>query len=177
MLIDEIDKAPRDFPNDLLQELDEMKFTILETGQTIGPPKQRPILVITSNAERRLPDPFLRRCVTHHIEIGPETVLEILRTRLKGYRGAATVAETDGSLVEAGAAFWSSLAEMEGQFARKPTIAEFWQWLVLASEYPDPEEKIDLVGILKKKRGPEIARLPRIGALFLPADLTVISHG
>jgi len=68
LLIDEIDKAPRDFPNDLLHELDQMEFTVIETGETITAPKQlRPIVFITSNSERRLPEPFLRRCVYHHI--------------------------------------------------------------------------------------------------------------
>jgi len=68
LLIDEIDKAPRDFPNDLLHELDQMEFSIIETGKKISTPQQlRPIVFITSNSERRLPEPFLRRCVYHHI--------------------------------------------------------------------------------------------------------------
>ena len=63
LLIDEIDKAPRDFPNDLLHELNQMEFTILETGEKISAPAHlRPIVFITSNSERRLPEPFLRRC-------------------------------------------------------------------------------------------------------------------
>ncbi|MBZ9763373.1 MoxR family ATPase [Mesorhizobium sp. CA8] len=176
VLIDEIDKAPRDFPNDLLLELDQMKFTIAETGRTIGPPRQRPIIVITSNSERRLPDPFLRRCITHNIEIKPETVLEILTARLKAYRSGAQVGPQDDQLVAAGGAFWSGLSELEGRFTRKPTVAEFWQWLILASEYPDNPD-VNLIEVLKKKRGPEIAKLPRIGSLFLPADLAVVSNG
>jgi MoxR-like ATPase len=67
VLIDEIDKASRDFPNDLLEALDEMKFTVRETG-TLYTCTHRPIVVITSNNERQLPEPFLRRCVFHHIE-------------------------------------------------------------------------------------------------------------
>ena len=68
LLIDEIDKAPRDFPNDLLHEVQEMRFRIKETGEEIAcDPSLRPILFITSNDERRLPDAFLRRCVSHHI--------------------------------------------------------------------------------------------------------------
>ncbi|MER9482966.1 MoxR family ATPase [Mesorhizobium sp. M0494] len=174
VLIDEIDKAPRDFPNDLLLELDQMKFTIAETGRTIGPPRQRPIIVITSNSERRLPDPFLRRCVTHHIEIKPETVLDILKARLEAYRGDAPANPQDNQLIEAGGAFWSGLTELEGRFSRKPTVAEFWQWLVLASEFPD-DSTVNLIETLKKKRGADIAKLPRINSLFLPADLGVIS--
>src|ERR1700730_1708267 len=68
VLIDELDKAPRDTPNDLLAEIDEMQFRIREIDAVIaGEPKLRPILVITSNSEKSLPEPFLRRCVFHHI--------------------------------------------------------------------------------------------------------------
>lgn len=68
LLIDEIDKAPRDFPNDLLFELDQMAFTVKETGEELKAQKHnRPLIFITSNSERRLPEPFLRRCVFHHI--------------------------------------------------------------------------------------------------------------
>ena len=67
LLIDEIDKADLEFPNDLLWELDQMEFSIPETKQTIRA-KQRPIVIITSNAEKELPDAFLRRCIFHYIE-------------------------------------------------------------------------------------------------------------
>jgi MoxR-like ATPase len=67
LLIDEIDKADLEFPNDLLHELDTMSFTIPETGETVTA-KQRPIVIITSNNEKELPDAFLRRCVFHWIE-------------------------------------------------------------------------------------------------------------
>src|SRR6187455_3139653 len=66
LLIDEIDKADIEFPNDLLQELDRMEFFVYETGETISA-KQRPIVVITSNNEKELPDAFLRRCFFHYI--------------------------------------------------------------------------------------------------------------
>src|SRR5690606_7979369 len=67
VLIDEIDKADLEFPNDLLHEIDVMSFTIHETGETIEA-RQRPIVVVTSNNEKELPDAFLRRCVFHWIE-------------------------------------------------------------------------------------------------------------
>ena len=67
LLIDEIDKADLEFPNDLLWELDRMEFHIPETGRTVTA-KHRPIVIITSNAEKELPDAFLRRCVFHYIE-------------------------------------------------------------------------------------------------------------
>ncbi len=67
LLIDEIDKADVEFPNDLLHELDEMRFTVIETNEEIAA-KQRPIVIITSNNEKELPDAFLRRCIFHYIE-------------------------------------------------------------------------------------------------------------
>ncbi len=79
LLIDEIDKADPDFPNDLLHELDVMEFTVVETGDSYRA-AQRPLVVITSNAERELPDPFLRRCVFHYIEFpGAGLMADIVR--------------------------------------------------------------------------------------------------
>ena len=74
LLIDEIDKADIEFPNDLLWELDRMEFYIPETGETIKA-KQRPIVIITSNAEKELPDAFLRRCIFHYIEFPNEELM------------------------------------------------------------------------------------------------------
>lgn len=91
LLIDEIDKAPKDFPNDLLHELDELCFTIGETGEEIprrneGDEKieeaRRPIVFITSNSERRLPEPFLRRCVYHNITFDSTKLVEIVQQRV-----------------------------------------------------------------------------------------------
>ena len=82
ILIDEIDKAPRDFPNDLLYELDQMEFKIIETQKIVkGKKNNPPIVVITSNSERRLPEPFLRRCVYHHIEFSEKIVREAVFKR------------------------------------------------------------------------------------------------
>lgn len=82
LLIDEIDKAPRDFPNDLLHELDKMEFTVIETGETISAPRHlTPIVFITSNSERRLPEPFLRRCVYHHIRFDDQLVARAIASR------------------------------------------------------------------------------------------------
>ncbi len=80
LLIDEIDKADLEFPNDLLWELDQMEFYIHETKRTVKA-KQRPIVIITSNAEKELPDAFLRRCIFHYIYFPDETLMEeIVRT-------------------------------------------------------------------------------------------------
>ncbi|WP_157817566.1 AAA family ATPase [Candidatus Thiodictyon syntrophicum] len=82
VLIDEIDKAPRDFPNDLLLELDRMRFQVAETGAWIAAaPANRPILFITSNSERRLPEPFLRRCVYHHIRFDAKHLNAVINAR------------------------------------------------------------------------------------------------
>ncbi|MCI7790965.1 MAG: MoxR family ATPase [Lachnospiraceae bacterium] len=80
LLIDEIDKADLEFPNDLLWELDQMEFYIHETKRTVKA-KHRPIVIITSNAEKELPDAFLRRCIFHYIDFpNPELMEEIVRT-------------------------------------------------------------------------------------------------
>jgi MoxR-like ATPase len=79
LLIDEIDKADVEFPNDLLQELDAMRFQIAETGEEIAA-KERPFVVITSNNEKELPDAFLRRCIFHFIEFPDRDLMsEIVR--------------------------------------------------------------------------------------------------
>ena len=80
LLIDEIDKADLEFPNDLLWELDQMEFYIHETKRTVKA-KHRPIVIITSNAEKELPDAFLRRCIFHYIDFPDQTLMEeIVRT-------------------------------------------------------------------------------------------------
>src|SRR6056300_1249045 len=79
LLIDEIDKADIEFPNDLLQELDRMEFYVYETGETIKA-KKRPLIIITSNNEKELPDAFLRRCFFHYISFpDTETMTEIVK--------------------------------------------------------------------------------------------------
>lgn len=83
LLIDEIDKADLEFPNDLLWELDKMEFYIHETGETVKA-KKRPIVIITSNAEKELPDAFLRRCIFHYISFPePEQMDEIVRAHFE----------------------------------------------------------------------------------------------
>jgi MoxR-like ATPase len=85
LLIDEVDKAPRDFPNDLLFEIDRMEFRCPEYNDTViraAKPELRPIVVITSNSERRLPEPFLRRCIFHNIVLDAAAFRRILDRRL-----------------------------------------------------------------------------------------------
>jgi MoxR-like ATPase len=85
VLIDEVDKAPRDLPNDVLNEIDNMSFTVKETGRTFSADQSyRPIVVLTSNSEKNLPDAFLRRCVFYHIAFPDKSRLkEIVQRRLK----------------------------------------------------------------------------------------------
>src|SRR6185503_6558420 len=82
VLIDEIDKAPRDFPNDILNEIEHLTFTVRETGQAfVAGPEYRPILVLTSNSEKNLPDAFLRRCIFYHISFPSRDRLREIATR------------------------------------------------------------------------------------------------
>jgi MoxR-like ATPase len=86
VLIDEIDKAPRDLPNDVLNEIQDMTFSVMETAKTFSSdPGYRPILVLTSNSEKNLPDAFLRRCVFYHISFPDvDRLTRIVQRRLKG---------------------------------------------------------------------------------------------
>lgn len=145
LLIDEIDKADLEFPNDLLWELDRMEFYIPETKETVKA-KQRPIVIITSNAEKELPDAFLRRCVFHYIEFPDQEQMEqILRVHF---------GDLDGRLIaQALAAFYwvRSLREVE----KKPSTSELVDWLrALVAGGVDPErleKEIPFAGVLLKK--------------------------
>ncbi len=119
LLIDEVDKADIEFPNDLLNELDEMSFYIPETNETITA-IHRPITVITSNAEKELPDPFLRRCIFHYIEFpDPELMEEIVRVHFPDIK--------DKLLQEAKKAFYA-LREID-EFRKKPSTSELIDWI------------------------------------------------
>lgn len=146
VLIDEVDKAPRDFPNDLLNEIDRMYFRIAEADYASTPgasgkpndqidPNLRPIVIITSNSEKSLPDPFLRRCVFHHIPFPKypkekEEVEKIVDGRFKGVRFPAGTRESALKL------FWQLRGEEGGPSLRKPpSIAELLDWLRLLGEF------------------------------------------
>lgn len=169
VLIDEIDKAPRDFPNDLLLELDQMRFTIQEIDKPVECPADvRPIIVITSNAERRLPDPFLRRCVIHRIELDLSVSKRILTARLKEFD------VPNAELIEAAAAFWIDLGPKP--LARKPTIDEFWRWLALATQHGG--KPAAAIAAALKIPGEATRELPFINTLFSsPADLKAATGG
>jgi len=128
LLIDEIDKADIEFPNDLLRELDRMEFYVYETKQTVTA-RHRPIIIITSNNEKELPDAFLRRCFFHYIRFpDAETMAEIVDVHYPNLK--------KDLLSEALKAFYD-LREIPG-LKKKPSTSELLDWLklLLAEDVP-----------------------------------------
>jgi MoxR-like ATPase len=131
LLIDEIDKADIEFPNDLLLELDRMEFFVYETGETIKA-AQRPIVIITSNNEKELPDAFLRRCFFHYIKFpDPETMGRIVEVHYPGIKHR---------LVEEALKIFFEVRQVAG-IRKKPSTSELLDWLkLLLSEDIGPEQ-------------------------------------
>jgi MoxR-like ATPase len=131
LLIDEIDKADIEFPNDLLLELDRMEFHVYETGETIRAAK-RPIVIITSNNEKELPDAFLRRCFFHYIKFpDPDTMAAIIDVHYPGIKRR---------LVEEALRLFFEVREVPG-LKKKPSTSELLDWLkLLMSEDIGPEQ-------------------------------------
>jgi len=129
LLIDEIDKADIEFPNDLLQELDRMEFFVYETGETVKA-RNRPIVIITSNNEKELPDAFLRRCFFHYIKFpDAETMAAIVEVHFPGLKGR---------LVSEALRIFYELREVPG-LKKKPSTSELLDWLkLLLNEDIDP---------------------------------------
>jgi MoxR-like ATPase len=128
LLIDEIDKADIEFPNDLLQELDRMEFYVYETRQLVSA-KHRPVIIITSNNEKELPDAFLRRCFFHYIKFpDKETMAKIVDVHFPGLKKTL--------LSEALNAFYK-LRDVPG-LKKKPSTSELLDWikLLLAEDIP-----------------------------------------
>ncbi|MFZ5634668.1 MAG: AAA family ATPase [Bacillota bacterium] len=145
LLIDEIDKADLEFPNDLLWELDIMNFYIPETGETVTA-KQRPVVVITSNAEKELPDAFLRRCIFHYISFPDEEMMaNIVRVHHPDLES--------NLLAEALKAFYW-IRSLPG-LLKKPSTSELLDWvqaLVVGGIHPDRVmAEIPFLGVLLKK--------------------------
>lgn len=145
LLIDEIDKADLEFPNDLLWELDKMEFYINETKETIKT-KHRPIVIITSNAEKELPDAFLRRCIFHYIEFpDAEKMEEIIKVHF---------GDVNETLVEkAMEAFYEIRNTKEIQ--KKPSTSELLDWIqalmISGVDMDTIKDKIPYLGVLLKK--------------------------
>jgi MoxR-like ATPase len=129
LLIDEIDKADIEFPNDLLQELDRMEFFVYETGETIKA-TTRPVVIITSNNEKELPDAFLRRCFFHFIKFpDTETMRQIVEVHFPGLKNR---------LVSDALRVFYELREVPG-LKKKPSTSELLDWLkLLLHEDIDP---------------------------------------
>ena len=145
VLIDEIDKADIEFPNDLLRELDEMAFAIPELDETVAA-KHRPITIITSNAEKELPTAFLRRCVFHYIEFPT-------RDRLRQIVDAH-LPDLDQQLVDEAVLRFYGVRKIKA-LKKKPSTSELLDWLgVLASAGANPDDiasKLPFLGTLIKQ--------------------------
>ncbi|WP_151703896.1 AAA family ATPase [Nitrincola alkalilacustris] len=128
LLIDEIDKADIEFPNDLLHELDKMEFAVYETGEVVSA-RNRPIIIITSNNEKELPDPFLRRCFFHYISFPDrDTLKQIIQVHFP---------DIESKLVREALEVFFRLREIN-QLKKKPSTSELIDWLklILADQIP-----------------------------------------
>ncbi len=145
LLIDEVDKADIEFPNDLLNELDEMSFHIPETNETVTA-IHRPITLITSNAEKELPDAFLRRCIFHYIEFPtPQLMEEIVRVHFP---------DVKKKLMDEAMKVFYSLRDVD-EFRKKPSTSELIDWikaLIACDMAPENiSREIPFAGALLKK--------------------------
>ena len=145
LLIDEIDKADLEFPNDLLWELDKMEFYISETKETVKT-KHRPIVIITSNAEKELPDAFLRRCIFHYIEFpNKEKMEEIVKVHF---------GDIDRKLSEKALEAFYELRGMD-DLQKKPSTSELLDWIqalmISGVDINNLKKEMPFVGVLLKK--------------------------
>jgi MoxR-like ATPase len=149
LLIDEIDKADIEFPNDLLQELDRMEFHVYETGETVAA-KERPVVVITSNNEKELPDAFLRRCFFHYIRFPDrETMQKIVDVHFPGIQKMLVGKALD---------IFYQVREVPG-LKKKPSTSELIDWLKLLLHEDMPLEVL-------QSQDPKKAIPPLHGALL-----------
>lgn len=149
LLIDEIDKADIEFPNDLLQELDRMEFFVYETGETVKAVK-RPVVIITSNNEKELPDAFLRRCFFHYIKFpDAKTMSEIVEVHFPNIKQR---------LVGDALKLFYEIREVPG-LKKKPSTSELLDWLKLLMSEDVSEDVL-------RERDPRKAIPPLHGALL-----------
>lgn len=145
LLIDEIDKADLEFPNDLLWELDQMEFYIHETKRTVKA-KHRPIVIITSNAEKELPDAFLRRCIFHYIDFpNAELMEEIIRTHYP---------DVEENLMKSAMQVFYDIRSLR-DVRKKPSTSELIDWINALQIGGIPADtlraKLPFVGVVVKK--------------------------
>jgi MoxR-like ATPase len=149
LLIDEIDKADIEFPNDLLQELDRMEFFVYETKQTVAA-KHRPIVIVTSNNEKELPDAFLRRCFFHYIRFPDKAVMEKIVE--------AHYPSIKRDLLREAMDLFYEIREVPG-LKKKPATSELLDWLKLLVADEVPVEAL-------RSHDPKVVVPPLYGALL-----------
>ena len=175
VLIDEIDKAPRDFPNDILNEIDRMFFRVTELGNTtfkVAEEKFRPIIILTSNSEKNLPDAFLRRCVYYNIEFPKSDELKmIVDERL--VKAQTKRGEKEFRWYDTLIALFEQLRD-SGQMVKKPATAELLGWLTavgqLLKHYEISENDRQRETYLRSSPGREKVVNPTLCVLLKNAD-------
>ena len=142
LLIDEVDKAPRDFPNDLLQELDQHRFAHpFDNGQFVSRTGNPPIIIITSNGERRLPDAFLRRCIVHHIALNRELLNDIMNAWQQQFP------RLDEATRKQALKRFEDIRKLN-RLSKRPGAAELLLWLsVLSAQNTQAEDLADTVSL------------------------------
>lgn len=142
MLVDEIDKAPRDFPNDILNEVENLSFNIPELRRqapiSVNPkPKLRPMLVLTSNSEKHLPDAFLRRCIYYDIPFpARDRLWQIVDAHLQE-TARRRQAQFDDALD-----YFEILRRSETGLKKRPATAELLNWLLVLNQICDPQQSL-----------------------------------
>jgi MoxR-like ATPase len=157
LLIDEVDKADLEFPNDLLHELDRMRFKVLETGEEVVA-RERPVVVITSNNEKELPDAFLRRCVFHFIDFPSEDLMKRIV--------AVHHPDLEPKLLDQALAAFFKLRSLDG-VRKKPSTSELIDWISVLKQSGMSDVRFDaklpFLGTLLKKEQDQAAFSERTG--------------
>lgn len=174
VLVDEIDKAPRDLPNDLLNELERMEFLFAEGGITVRADKAfRPVLIITSNSEKNLPDAFMRRCVYYDIPFPDDKTLQtIIETRLRNAHSTSTGSvdtKAMETLLPEAIKLFGMLRNRDNGIAKRPGTAELLAWLLALQR----QNMLDLKQ-LKYNKGEWVKC--RLGVLIKNADDLAIAR-
>lgn len=161
LLIDEVDKADIEFPNDLLHELDKMSFYVYETGETVTA-QQRPVVIITSNNEKELPDAFLRRCFFHYIDFPDEhTMRQIIDVHFPNIKE---------KLINEALTLFFKLRELQG-LKKPPSTSELVDWLTLLMADDNAQQK------LEDTLSGNTSELPLAGALLKnEADMALLAR-
>jgi MoxR-like ATPase len=159
LLIDEVDKADLEFPNDMLHELDRMRFVIPETGDEVVA-TQRPVVVITSNNEKELPDAFLRRCVFHFIDF-PDT--DLMKRIVRVHHP-----QVDGALIDQAVVAFYELRQVP-RLRKRPSTSELVDWIAVLMQSGVGKERLvrelPFLGVLlKKEQDVELLRAVKAAA-------------